>query len=154
MSLRFYNQKKGFTLIEVLVVIGILGILAGVVLVAVNPGRQFKQAHDTQRTSNVNAILNAIGQNIVDNKGQFKCGTNVTAIPAAATVMESVGGFDAAPCLVPTYVATMPIDPTATGAHFTDTTDYNTAYSVLQDVNGRITVSATGEITNPISMTR
>jgi prepilin-type N-terminal cleavage/methylation domain-containing protein len=40
--MKIKNNKKGFTLIEILVVIGIIGILATVVLVAVNPSRQFK----------------------------------------------------------------------------------------------------------------
>src|SRR3972149_586779 len=65
------NLKKngGFTLIEILVVIGIIAILAVIVLIAINPARQFAQARDTQRTSNVNAILNAVGQYLADNKG-------------------------------------------------------------------------------------
>src|SRR3989344_8197864 len=64
-----FIQKGGFTLIEILVVIGIIAILAAIVIIAINPARQFKQARDTQRTSNVNAILNAVGQFIADNKG-------------------------------------------------------------------------------------
>ena len=65
------NLKKndGFTLIEILVVIGIIAILAVIVLIAINPARQFQQARDTQRDSNTNAILNGIGQYIADNKG-------------------------------------------------------------------------------------
>ena len=54
------RRTGGFTLIEILVVIGLIAILAAVVLIAINPGRQFSQAHNSQRTSNVETILNAI----------------------------------------------------------------------------------------------
>ncbi len=53
------NLQKGFTLIELLVVIGILAILLAIVLIAINPARQFAQANDTKRESDVHTILNA-----------------------------------------------------------------------------------------------
>lgn len=153
------NNKKGFTLIELLVVIGIIAVLAGVVIVALNPARQFAQARNTQRESNTTTILDAIGQNMADNRGVFVCAAG--ALPAAAQTMAddnpvSATEYDIAPCIVPTYVSTMPFDPSAAGAHYTDNTDYNSGYTVFQDaVTGRITVAApSAELGQVISKTR
>ena len=136
-------------------VIGILAILAGVVLVAVNPARQFKIARDSQRNANVSAILNAIGQNMSDHAGNFACEGQLTQIPTVKSVIASDTGFDLAPCLVPDYISMLPFDPSGQGAYFTNETNYNTGYSVQADSNGRITVSADGEVTgNTILVTR
>ena len=156
---RAKSSQSGFTLIEILVVIGIIAIIATVVLIAINPARQFAQARNSQRVSNVNAILNAIGQRIADNKGVFESGCAAGAIPTSATVMKnSAGGYDIAPCLVPTYIAALPFDPSAAGAHYTSNTDYDTLYDVTRDaVTGRITVNvpaASQELGQVISITR
>jgi type IV pilus assembly protein PilA len=147
------NKKKGFTLIEVLVVIGLIAILASVVLVAVNPGRQFAQARNSQRTSNISALLNAIGQNVSDNKGTFTCGAG--ALPAAATTMKvGTGGYDIYPCLVPAYLPEIPADPAS--GHNTSPADYDTSYTVAQDATTkRITVAApSAELAETITISR
>ena len=133
------KKNSGFTLIELLVVIGILAILAGVVIVAVNPGRQFALTRNTKRQAAITQILSAIQQNKVENSGNFNC---ATALPAVATNMSSVvGDYNIASCIVPTYIVTLPFDPT-TGS-YTDTTTYDTQYTVFQDaVSGQVTVAA------------
>lgn len=40
---RFLSQRHGFTLIELLVVVAIIGLLAVVVLIAINPGKRFDE---------------------------------------------------------------------------------------------------------------
>ena len=150
------NQKnnsasKGFTLIELVVVIGILAVLFAIVLIAINPGRQFAQANDTKRRSDVNAILNAVSQYAADNKGDLTALGTMTSTPTL--IANGTGNVDICNKIVPTYISAMPSDPkTGTG---TDCTTYSTGYSIAKDGN-RVTVSAVSEVTpaTPISVTR
>ena len=153
------KTQKGFTLIELLVVIGILAVLLAITLIAINPARQFSQANNTQRASDVNAILNAVGQYAVQNRGNIAA-IGIPVGTASAKIIGSntgAGQVDFCPSIVPTFIAAMPVDP-QTGS-WTDCTNYNSGYTVYQSgTNSRVTVSAPGtEIppaTAPISVTR
>ena len=157
------SQSKGFTLIELLVVIGILAVLLAITLIAINPARQFSQANNTKRRSDVNSILNAVNQYMADKKGAVPAGVTTTAL----TIKKPVGtdGVDICAILVPTYIAALPTDPktgvgtgVGAGAAVTDCTQaaYDTVYTISQSVaNSRITVTATGaELQESISVTR
>lgn len=52
--------NKGFTLIELLIVMAILGVLAVVVLIAINPIQQLARTRDTGRISSVTQIGRAL----------------------------------------------------------------------------------------------
>jgi prepilin-type N-terminal cleavage/methylation domain-containing protein len=153
--------KKGFTLIEILVVIGIIAILAAIVIIAINPARQFAQARNSQRLSNVNSILNAIGQNIADNKGIFTCNGSAMYFSGTATVI-SKSAIDVRKCIVPTYISEIGVDPVGGTNTCVDTTagdcatgSYDTKYTIATTTTGRYVVSApSAELNATTTVTR
>lgn len=147
--------RRGFTLIELLVVIGVLAILLTITLIAINPQRQFQQANNTKRTSDVNQILNAVYEYAADTRGTLPAGigTTVTDISSTGT------GVAFCTALVPTYLAALPADPlTNNGAPVTDCAavgGYDTGYTVIKTTANRVTVSAPdAELVTVISVTK
>jgi prepilin-type N-terminal cleavage/methylation domain-containing protein len=71
-----YNVKRnnGFTLLEVLLVVAALAILAGTVILAINPAQQLAQTRDAQRHSDATTLLNAVYQYAIDNNGSLPAG--------------------------------------------------------------------------------
>ena len=162
------TSSKGFTLIEILVVIGIIAILASVTIVALNPARQFAQARNTQRMSNVNTILNAIGQRMADGRGSWnKVGTSTydalcEALPLSSDADGASISYDAAKsdanlfdiyrCIIPTYVSVMVVDPDKPTA---TETNYDTGYRIKTSSTGAVTISAPrAELGEVISVSR
>ncbi len=68
------KNKKGFTLIEILIVIVIIAILALVVFIALDPIGRIADANNTTTESNIQQIYKAIQTYTVDNKGQYPSG--------------------------------------------------------------------------------
>lgn len=148
------KRNKGFTLIELLVVIGILGILLAIVLIAINPARQFAQADNTKRASDINTIINAIHQYSADHRGTLPPGMPAKpAVGDPATTPVDIKSTldpvtdpaaDICAAIVPTYVSLLPSDPQAAnnGIGISDCASYNSEYQISIDSNGRVTVSA------------
>lgn len=53
-------KAKGFTLVELLVVLGVLAVLAVIVVLILEPSRIFEQARDARRIEDMRAVANAI----------------------------------------------------------------------------------------------
>ncbi|MBI2473231.1 type II secretion system protein [Candidatus Uhrbacteria bacterium] len=65
-----YVKKLGFTLVELLIVIAIIGVLVAVIFVALDPATRLAQARDAVRQNDVGEILSAIKLYQVDHGGQ------------------------------------------------------------------------------------
>ena len=139
------KQVKGFTLIELLVVIAIIAILATVVFVALDPITRFSDARDSRRWGDVNSILTAIHQHIVDNDGSLPAGLSTGQ---AATELGTCGTCDNLAAPLARYLKTIPLDPSGG-------TTTNTGYEVAVDSNNIVTVSApSAEGSNPVEVSR
>jgi type IV pilus assembly protein PilA len=157
----FKQKEKGFTLVELLVVIGIIVILFSVILVAIDPARRLSQARDAVRRQDVRDILESIQEYMVDNDG-----AQPPSIDTSASTFEQIGtaatGCDSgctaqateSACadlegdLVDTYLSDIPFDP-ATG------TAGETDYYVNINASGRVEVGACDpEIADTISAKR
>jgi type IV pilus assembly protein PilA len=150
------NRARGFTLIEVLLVVAIIAILAGITIVAINPARQYDQAKNSERISHVNTILNAVHQYALDNGGVLPASipvgdtcTGDAAYEICQTGASCASGVDLSPLTASeVYLVSIPIDPEESGST-------GTGYNIVQSTNGRITVCApAADLSQDISVKR
>jgi len=151
------NRKKrihGFTLLEILLVVAAIGILAGIVIIAINPGKQLADTRNAQRRADVNTVLNAVYQYTIDHSGVLPtdidlvsdASAEICATGVASTTCSSITDLSV---LVPDYIVSIPVDP------YGAVTVGGTGYSVIKNVDGRITVtSLRAEQDATISVTR
>ena len=124
--------NKGFTLLEILLVIAAIGILAAIVLVAINPTRQINQARQAAINSEKNTIEKALQQFLIDTGShptlidgvQRKICSNTVATPDCINIATE---------LVPNYIASIPI---------------GTNYTVARGNDGRAYVNTTETAAN------
>ena len=144
-------RQKGFTLIELLLVIAIIAVLAAIVIIAVNPARQLAQANNAQRSSNVNTILNAIGQYAIDNRGALPTAITKTSTPICVTGYTDPSCIDLSVLTNnQLYLTSLPYDPSSGN---TTSTWYHVYKST--STNPRVTVFApAAELGTSITVTR
>lgn len=107
-------SKKGFTLIEMLIVIGILGVLATTLLLAINPAEAQKKSRDTKRLKDLATLQTILDEYISDgNPFTGSCLTSATGCVSSTsgTSTQACGSANWLGIDVCKYVQTVPVDP-------------------------------------------
>jgi prepilin-type N-terminal cleavage/methylation domain-containing protein len=149
-------MRRGLTLIEIVITIALIVVITGIYIVAANPAGQLASSRNTQRSLHLQTIGNSVRANMADQGNEkFLCSSG--PIPTTSTLMGSAAGqYNIAPCLIPTYIFSMPFDPIASSAHYVSVSDYATGYAISINASGTvITLSApSAELGKTISITR
>ncbi len=154
---RIQKNQNGFTLLEILLVVAAIAILAGIVILAINPNKQLGDTRNSERSSEINTILNGVYQYSLDNNGTLPSGITTTETEICKT------GVLAATCTTDTlvnlsdlttnekYLTAIPVDPQCPTACATN----GAGYTILKTANNRLTVKAPdAELGASLSVTR
>lgn len=136
MSFNLPNKQRGFTLLEILLVVAAIAILAGIVILALNPTKQLGDTRNAQRRADVNTILNGVYQYAIDNNGTIPASITTTQTEICKTGGTCTGLIDLSVLTASEeYIVSMPLDPTGSSTN-------GAGYEIKKSANGRVTVVA------------
>ncbi|OYW85007.1 hypothetical protein B7Z17_03075 [Candidatus Saccharibacteria bacterium 32-49-10] len=104
------TRSRGFTIVELLIVIVVIAILAAITIVAFNGVQQ--RARDSARATSLAAITKALELYYADN-GQYPLGSGSSTINGSWSTSADASWQNLADQLRP-YLATLPVDPQGT----------------------------------------
>lgn len=121
-----WAKQKGFTIVELLIVIVVIGILAAIVIVAYN-GVQ-SRAKDAKRQTDIAAITKALEIYYLDNS-RYPSGSGSTTINSGWSTTADASWSNLLTSLAPYLGSASPADPTSTpGVSQLTGNGYNYAY--------------------------
>ncbi len=147
--MRNKDKRSGFTLLEIILVVALISILAGIVILAINPSKQIADTNNAQRRADVNTIINAVYQYAIDNNGQLPASITTTQTEICRTNAVCGMGFIDLSVLTfnQEYIPEIPIDPTGSSTA-------GTGYTISRTVNNRVIVAAPHAQNTTISIIR
>lgn len=157
-------MKKGFTVIEIVIAVGLLGILMSIVIISINPAQQFARANNATVKSDMSALMAALVQCYTENhsKWQGLCSAVASAPLNSASDAPigrgSAGQVDLCGLVQGNYIQQLPVNPivvtsaldtTYTGlCSVGNTTAYSIGYSINKKTSS-IEIHATADTKDP-----
>lgn len=132
-------MKKGFTLVELLVVISIIGVLSSTIFASLNSAK--KKARDTKRISELTQLNKAINLYSEDNNlttpgnGHYGSLAVCPALAAGSPLWTDAGIFDAT--FRNKYMNNLPVDPLGSCMTYSDF-EVNTTVWTCVTANGTV----------------
>ena len=110
------GKKNGFTIMEILILLALIGILTTGLLIAVNPMRQFSKGWDARRKADL-SLLNKAFEDYYNDHGCYPTASDVCydtpiAIGNTSYTCHVCGNNSASPSFKP-YIDKLPCDPQA-----------------------------------------
>ena len=137
------KQQPGFTIVELLIVIVLIGILAAITIVAFN-GIQSRASFAAYK-SDIDALNKAVNLYYADN------GAYPGNLATTGSCWTNVGTRNFIAGLTPTYLPELPLTPNASAGNY-----YaycfragGTEYKIIRLVNGGMTLPAVESTNNP-----
>ncbi|MFA7300836.1 MAG: type II secretion system protein [Candidatus Shapirobacteria bacterium] len=158
------KNNKGFTLMELLIVVAIMSLLAIVVLVGLKPAQRLADARDARRAQDINQILTGVMSCAIDKKDTANLttclGTNTVAKTYEVVSVGTSSGCNntcigvsgTGDCLplsatLTDYFTSLPVDPN-------NTVSGHTGYSLTRYANNMIVVEACAAEGSTIKVSR
>lgn len=142
------KNKKGFTLIELVIVVAIIAILAGTIFVAIDPARRLNKARNARRSNDAAVVLDAAFTYASDNDGvhypsiaaltagnYYMIGTCLVGGDTGCTAQTTQPSCVDISGIGTNYLPTIPMDPKSGTAA-------KTLYYLRRSTNGTLTVGA------------
>lgn len=123
------SNSSGFTLIEILIVIGIIGILSGVLVSVINPAGIRAKSRDAQRKSDLRQIQTALELYFADNRMYPEPVLNGCAPGNTLGCTTKIDGNDnLTDEISPSHISAVPLDPKLSSATNQDVCSQPTQY--------------------------